>query len=72
MTRTDTLKITLANHPCDRCGKVAPALHAFKLAESIVYYGRVIDHPWLCRRCFAVEKERLWRAADLRVREMPL
>ena len=53
--------IEMLNEPCDRCGKVADVLHPFKLAETITYRNQVIDQPWLCIKCFVIEKKK-WRA----------
>lgn len=46
---------------CDRCG-VQAECRPFTLAESITYRGHRIEKPWLCRRCFVLEKEKWWRA----------
>ena len=64
-----SLRITLADADCDRCGKHTTGtwpysvLWPFKLAESIIYRRRVIAFPWLCPRCMMIEKKRWWAAA---------
>ena len=57
-----TTRIELLDSPCDRCGKQSDRLHPFKLSESITYRKREIAHPWLCVRCFLVEKEKWWKS----------
>lgn len=58
-----TWDVTMFDQPCDRCKRVADRLKPYKLVGDITYYNRVIVDPWLCLRCFKVEK-RKWRAAQ--------
>ena len=51
----------MLDSPCDRCKRVYPELHAFKLQEVIWYRGRAIECPWLCKACFKREKLKWWR-----------
>ena len=52
--------VRLLDSDCDRCGRHADKLAPFKLTEAITYYGRVIEAPWLCLKCFKVEKVKWW------------
>ena len=54
-------RVSLIGEPCDRCGKQAEKLRPFKLAETIVYRGKSIFRPWLCRKCFVHAKEQWWK-----------
>ena len=56
-----TTSIQLVNSDCDRCGKRFPVLNPFKLSEKIIYYRKAIHFPWLCLRCFRIEKEKWWK-----------
>ncbi len=56
------MTFSLLNSDCDRCGKVKPELRAYTLSDSITYYGKQVNHGWLCIRCFVIEKEKWWKA----------
>ena len=58
--------ITMLDAPCDRCGVMAAELHPFRLSAAITYRKRVIEKPWLCRKCMRVEKEKWWKAQEAR------
>ncbi len=58
----ELVSIVMQDADCDRCGKHADELHAFKLSNSITYYKRVIEKPWLCLKCFRIEKNKWWAA----------
>ena len=60
------MPIQMLNAPCDRCGKVKPELRPYELTDSITYRGKRRDHPWMCIRCFVVEKKKWWKARDVR------
>ena len=64
-------RVEMLDAPCDRCGKVAPALHPFKLSEVIHFRGKKISHPWLCRPCFIKEKEKWWKSQAILGATMP-
>ena len=49
---------------CERCG-AASEVRPYTLSESITYRGREIHKPWLCQRCFVVEKKKWWKARDV-------
>ncbi len=51
--------ITLLDHACDRCGERAD-LHDFPWGP-VVYRGRTMKTPWLCPKCYQIEKRKLWR-----------
>lgn len=57
-----TLKIVMLNQPCDRCAKVVPEAHPFKLSDHIFFRAKRIDWPWLCPKCYIKEKEKWWKA----------
>ena len=51
--------IEVLDAPCDRCGKVMPKLLPY-YQSPVVYKGKRIETPWLCRKCFMVEKRKAW------------
>ena len=52
------MKITLQNHPCDRCRKISDELHPYKFS-IVIYRGKTLETPWLCPKCFLLEKEKI-------------
>ena len=46
--------------PCDRCGRKAD-LHPWKFTQSITYRNKQKEMPWLCAKCFLIEKRKLWK-----------
>ena len=56
------MTIRLLDHACDRCGKVAAELRPYK-SSTVVYRGKTLEMPWLCRKCFRIEKEKAWKQA---------
>ena len=59
------MRVEMLNASCDRCQKVVPVCHPFKLAVSIVFRGRTIEHPWLCPTCIMQEKKKWWKAKEV-------
>ena len=55
-----TTHIELEGDVCSRCKK-ATTLRPFKLTEYIIYRRKAIKHPWLCLKCFLIEKEKAWK-----------
>ena len=53
--------VTMIDAPCDRCKKIAHELRPFKIAVTINFRGKVIEYPWLCRKCSLAEKRKLWK-----------
>lgn len=62
VTLPDGWRVFLRDSDCDRCGKRADKLTPFKLAETITFRGKVVEEPWLCLKCFKVEKRKWWVA----------
>lgn len=54
--------IELIDDICDRCGKLARVLRPYRFSR-VVYRRRHIDKPWLCTKCFWIEKHKSWRRA---------
>ena len=52
--------VTLLDSPCDRCGKQADELFPY-IFSAVTYRGKEIQHPWLCRKCIEIEKEKAWK-----------
>ena len=62
MDKAEVESVTMMQEPCDRCGKVAD-LRPYKWSP-VAYRGRTLDKPWLCRKCFLVEKRKAWAAKE--------
>ena len=57
----EMIQVTMLDSNCDRCDKIQAKLYPFKLADAITFRGKTIEYPWLCLKCFVVEKKKWWR-----------
>jgi len=62
--------VTLLDSPCDRCGKQADKLFPYKFSK-VTYRGKEIKHPWLCRKCIEIEKEKAWKEKRIYGKHIP-
>ena len=53
----------ISNEHCDRCKKHYNEIYAFNFSEAIRYKGKLVVRPWLCPKCFLLEKEKVAKRA---------
>ena len=54
------IKTTLQTRPCARYGEISDELRPYKF-NTVIYKGKTLETPWLCSKCFHLEKQKAWK-----------
>ncbi len=52
--------VQMLDADCDRCGNHVDEVRPYTLTATITFRGKVVEKPWMCTKCFVIEKKKWW------------